>query len=54
LQRLESRGLHYNEDHPKPDDRYQHDTVISGAEEQVKAEAKVETGHESFRISTSI
>jgi L-aspartate oxidase len=29
LRRLESRGLHYNEDHPKPDDRYQHDTVIS-------------------------
>ena len=32
LQRLESRGLHYNEDHPNPDDRYRHDTVISGAE----------------------
>ena len=29
LRRPESRGLHYNEDHPKPDDRYQHDTVIS-------------------------
>ena len=29
LRRAESRGLHYNEDHPKPDDRYQHDTVIS-------------------------
>ncbi len=54
LRRLESRGLHYNEDHPNPDDRYKHDTVISRAEEQVKAEARVETGHESFRISTSI
>jgi L-aspartate oxidase len=40
LRRPESRGLHYNEDHPKPDDRYQHDTVISGAEEQVKAEVR--------------
>jgi L-aspartate oxidase len=29
LRRLESRGLHYNEDHPDPDDRYRHDTVIS-------------------------
>jgi L-aspartate oxidase len=29
LRRPESRGLHYNEDHPKPDDRYQRDTVIS-------------------------
>lgn len=29
LQRPESRGLHYNEDHPKPDDRYEKDTVIS-------------------------
>ena len=29
LRRVESRGLHYNEDHPKPDDRYQRDTVIS-------------------------
>ncbi len=28
LQRPESRGLHYNEDHPKPDDRYEKDTVI--------------------------
>jgi L-aspartate oxidase len=54
LRRPESRGLHYNEDHPKPEDRCQRDTVISGAEEQVKAEAKVETGHEFFRISTSI
>ena len=37
LRRRESRGLHYNEDHPKPDDQYQHDTVISRAEEQVEA-----------------
>jgi len=29
LRRPESRGLHYNEDHPKPDDRYQRDTIIS-------------------------
>jgi L-aspartate oxidase len=29
LRRPESRGLHYNEDHPNPDDRYKHDTVIS-------------------------
>jgi L-aspartate oxidase len=41
IRRLESRGLHYNEDHPTPDDRYKHDTVISRAEEQVKAEASV-------------
>ena len=53
LRRVESRGLHYNEDHPKPDDRYQHDTVISRAEEQARAEVKVETGHGPFRISTS-
>jgi L-aspartate oxidase len=32
LRRQESRGLHYNEDHPKPDDRYRQDTVISRAE----------------------
>ena len=32
LLRPESRGLHYNEDHPKPDDRYQRDTVISRSE----------------------
>ena len=32
LRRPESRGLHYNEDHPKPDDRYQRDTVISRSE----------------------
>jgi L-aspartate oxidase len=37
LRRPESRGLHYNEDHPKPDDRYQHDTVVSRADEKVKA-----------------
>jgi len=30
LRRPESRGLHHNEDHPKPDDRYQRDTVIEG------------------------
>ena len=53
LRRRESRGLHYNEDHPKPDDQYQHDTVISRAEEQARAEVKVETGHGPFRISTS-
>jgi L-aspartate oxidase len=41
IRRPESRGLHYNEDHPTPDDRYKHDTVISRAEEQVKAEARV-------------
>jgi L-aspartate oxidase len=41
IRRLESRGLHYNEDHPTPDDRYKHDTVISRAEKQVKAEARV-------------
>jgi L-aspartate oxidase len=29
LRRPESRGLHYNEDHPKPEDRYERDTVIS-------------------------
>jgi L-aspartate oxidase len=29
MRRLESRGLHYNEDHPNPDDRYKRDTVIS-------------------------
>jgi L-aspartate oxidase len=32
LWRPESRGLHYNEDHPKPDDRYERDTVISRSE----------------------
>ncbi len=32
LRRPESRGLHYNEDHPKPDDRCQRDTVISRSE----------------------
>jgi L-aspartate oxidase len=32
LRRPESRGLHYNEDHPKADDRYQRDTVISRSE----------------------
>ncbi len=32
LRRPESRGLHYNEDHPLPDDRYTHDTVISRSE----------------------
>jgi len=29
LRRRESRGLHYNEDHPTSEDRFQHDTVIS-------------------------
>jgi L-aspartate oxidase len=32
LRRPESRGLHHNEDHPKPDDRYERDTVISRSE----------------------
>jgi L-aspartate oxidase len=32
LRRPESRGLHYNEDHPKPDDRYERDTVVSRSE----------------------
>jgi L-aspartate oxidase len=32
LRRPESRGLHYNEDHPKPEDRYERDTVISRSE----------------------
>ncbi len=32
LRRPESRGLHYNEDHPKPDEGYQRDTVVSRAE----------------------
>jgi L-aspartate oxidase len=32
LRRPESRGLHHNEDHPKPDDRYRRDTVISRPE----------------------
>jgi L-aspartate oxidase len=32
LRRPESRGLHYNEDHPKPDARYERDTVISRSE----------------------
>ncbi len=31
-QRLESRGLHYNQDHPLPDERFEHDTIISKAE----------------------
>jgi L-aspartate oxidase len=53
LRRPESRGLHYNEDHPRPDGRYKRDTVISRSDEQVKAEVKAETGHEPFRISTS-
>lgn len=30
--RLESRGLHYNQDHPLPDERFEHDTIISKAE----------------------
>jgi len=32
LRRPESRGLHYNEDHPEPDDRFRQDTVISRPE----------------------
>jgi L-aspartate oxidase len=32
LRRPESRGLHHNEDHPQPDDRYQRDTVTSRSE----------------------
>ncbi|MBM3330886.1 L-aspartate oxidase [candidate division WOR-3 bacterium] len=32
IRRLESRGLHYNEDHPNPDDRYKRDTVVSRSE----------------------
>ncbi len=27
--RLESRGLHYNQDHPLPDERFEKDTIIS-------------------------
>lgn len=27
--RLESRGLHYNQDHPLPDERFEKDTVVS-------------------------
>ena len=34
LRRRESRGLHYNEDHPNSDDRYQRDTVVSRADTQ--------------------
>lgn len=30
LMRLESRGLHYLEDHPDKDSRFEHDTVIKG------------------------
>lgn len=29
LRRPESRGLHYNKDHPQPDERYERDTVVS-------------------------
>jgi L-aspartate oxidase len=32
LRRPESRGLHHNDDHPMPDDRYERDTVISRSE----------------------
>jgi L-aspartate oxidase len=27
--RKESRGLHYNDDHPEPDPKFEHDTVLS-------------------------
>jgi L-aspartate oxidase len=37
LRRRESRGLHYNEDHPTSDDRFQHDTVISRSEVDLPA-----------------
>jgi L-aspartate oxidase len=37
MRRPESRGLHYNEDHPKQDDRYKHDTVISRTEVELPA-----------------
>jgi L-aspartate oxidase len=30
--RRESRGLHFNEDHPEPDDRFAHDTLIDRSE----------------------
>ena len=32
LRRPESRGLHYNEDHPESDDRFRRGTVISRPE----------------------
>ncbi len=37
LRRPESRGLHFNEDHPKPDDRDRYDTVISRTETELPA-----------------
>uniref|UniRef100_A0A7C4CAU6 L-aspartate oxidase n=1 Tax=candidate division WOR-3 bacterium TaxID=2052148 RepID=A0A7C4CAU6_UNCW3 len=39
LRRSESRGLHYNEDHPQQEDRFRHDTVVSRQElgEEVEA-----------------
>ncbi len=30
--RLESRGLHYNQDHPLPDERFEKDTIVTKAE----------------------
>lgn len=30
--RLESRGLHYNQDHPLPDERFEKDTIISNTD----------------------
>ncbi|NOY88631.1 MAG: L-aspartate oxidase [FCB group bacterium] len=34
LMRLESRGLHYMEDFPKKNKKYQHDTIISGKKKE--------------------
>ncbi|MGC8797355.1 MAG: L-aspartate oxidase [candidate division WOR-3 bacterium] len=37
--RKESRGLHYNQDHPLPDDRFEKDTIISNREYKIFAES---------------